>query len=198
MTNYFTGDWEQDSAIMYDILEQIEFYSGTERKNMIYVPQKIGGSMLYGVTWKKYLSPEKDREYDADTGLYKTKIYAEHPELKFVYKEFANYHFPEFEWSQVQMNKNFPCPPHFDSKNIGESVLCCFGEYKGGCTCLYDDDSKSIMKYDPRTSPLKFNGAKILHWVDSIRGKHTRYSLVFFNNNKLTLLKNIDDLSITS
>ena len=67
MTNYFTGDWEQDSAIMYDILEQIEFYSGTERKNMIYVPQKIGGSMLYGVTWKKYLSPEKDREYDVDT-----------------------------------------------------------------------------------------------------------------------------------
>ena len=176
----FNGEWYSDNLIMTSILDEINFYSGTERKLMLKVPEKEGGSMLYGTTWRGYLSPTKNRTLDEETGKYRTKVYDEHPELKEVFKEFATYHFPHFEYSQVQMNKNFCCPPHVDSKNIGESVLCCFGDYKGGETCLYINDK--IVKVNPNEEPQIFNGSKLLHWVQPYKG--TRYSLVFFNNQK--------------
>ena len=185
--NYFINDWDSDCAIMYDILETIPFYSGSERSKMLYVNSNIGGSMLYGVTWKSYLTPTLSREFDIETSLYKTKVYSEYPELKDVFREFADLYFPEFAWSQCQMNKSYPCPPHKDSKNIGNSCLVAFGNYKGGNTCLFKNDS--IIKIDARKQPTIFNGSEILHWVDPIKGNSTRYSLVFFNNNK-KLIKN--------
>jgi hypothetical protein len=181
--NYFTGDWFQDNLIMTDILDQIDFYSGSERKRMLRVPFKIGGSMLYGTTWKSYLSPTKKRTKDEETGLYKTKIYDLYPELKNIFKEFADYHLPTFNYTQVQMNKNFPCPPHIDSQNIGESILCCFGDYpeKEGKTCIWINNQ--ITRHDAREAPIRFNGSKLLHWVEPFyRG--TRYALVFFKNYK--------------
>ena len=180
MTTTFSGDWFADNAIMTSILDQIDFYSGTERKKMLKVSPKEGGSMLYGTTWKSYLSPTRSRTLDEDTGLYRTKVYDQHPELKNIFKEFADHHFPHFEYTQVQLNKNFRCPPHVDSKNIGESVLCCFGNFSGGETCLYINEK--IVKINAKEEPQIFNGSKILHWVDQYKG--TRYSLVFFNNRK--------------
>ena len=179
---YFTNDWDSDCAIMFDLLESIEFYSGSERNRMLYVSPKIGGSMLYGTTWKSYMSPDQMREYDEESGLYKTKIYRDNPELKEVFKEYASLYFPSFEWTQVQMNKNYPCPPHFDSKNVGTSCMVAFGDYKGGDTCLFDSEENKINKYDARERPMIFNGSKTLHWVEAIKGNKTRYSLVFFNN----------------
>lgn len=177
---YFIGDWISDNVIMTSILDEIDFYSGTERKLMLKVPEKEGGSMLFGTTWRGYLSPTKNRTKDEETGLYKTKVYDLHPELKDVFKEFADYHFPDFVYTQVQMNKNFNCPPHRDKKNIGESVLCCFGNFTGGETCLYIDEK--IVKINSQEQPQRFDGSKILHWVQQHKG--TRYSLVFFNNQK--------------
>ena len=167
---YFIGDWISDNVIMTSILDEIDFYSGTERKLMIKVPEKVGGSMLYGTTWRGYLSPTKNRTKDEETGLYKTKVYDLHPELKDVFKEFADYHFPDFVYTQI----------HKDKKNIGESVLCCFGNFTGGETCLYIDDK--IVKINSQEQPQRFDGSKILHWVEQYKG--TRYSLVFFNNQK--------------
>lgn len=187
MSNIFTGDWFGDCAIMTDYLDEVDYYSGTERKKMLKVPSKIGGSMLYGITWRGYLSPTKMRTKDEETGLYKTKVKDDYPELESIFKEFAFCHFPWFSWSQVQMNKNFPCPPHRDSKNIGESVLCCFGDFTGGMTGVNyakDTESPFITYYDASKSPVQFNGAKFLHWVEPFEG--TRYSLVFYNNYKLT------------
>ena len=80
------------------------------------------------------------------------------------------------------MNKNYPCPPHFDSKNVGTSCMVAFGDYKGGDTCLFDAEENKINKYDARERPMIFNGSKTLHWVEPIKGNKTRYSLVFFNN----------------
>jgi hypothetical protein len=178
---YFTGEWEADNVIMSEYLEEVEYYSGTERRQMLKVSPKEGGSMLYGTTWRgPYLSPTKQRTVDPETGLFKTKVWDDNPHLKAIFKEFATIYFPNFVYTQVQMNKNFPCPPHKDSMNIGESVLCCFGEYTGGATCLYMNDK--IVKLDPREKPELFNGSEVLHWVEQYRG--TRYSLVFFNNNK--------------
>jgi hypothetical protein len=182
----FIGEWFSDCAIMYSILENVKFYSGNERKEMLYVKAGEGGSMLYGTTWKGHLAwrdgKQIFREKEPDTpGQYKTKVYAEYPELKAIFKEFADYHFPDFVYHQVQMNKNFPCPPHFDSANRGESVLCVFGDFRDGETCLYNEETRLIEKYDARLKPLKFNGSKILHWVKPIRARGTRYSLVFFS-----------------
>tara|TARA_R110002073_G_scaffold150416_3_gene304543 strand:- start:542 stop:1084 length:543 start_codon:yes stop_codon:yes gene_type:complete len=177
---YFTGEWYADNVIMTSMLDEVDFYSGTERKQMLKVPFKEGGSMLYGTTWRGYLSPTKTRTKDPETGLYRTKVYDLHPELKDVFKEFADLYFPDFEYTQVQMNKNFPCPPHKDKKNIGKSVLCCFGNYTGGDTCLYIDDK--IVKINSQDKPQRFNGSKVLHWVEQYKG--TRYSLVFFINRK--------------
>ena len=175
---YFIGDWYSDSAIMRDFLDDIEFYSGTERRKMLIVPPSVGGSMLFGTTWRSYLSPTKNREFDDETGKYKTKVYAENPHLKGVFKEFSQLYFPDFSWEQIQLNKNFKCPPHKDKKNIGESVLCCFGDYTGGETFIEKEDGTVLV--DAREKPVIFNGAKYFHGVNDYEG--TRYSLVFFKN----------------
>ena len=182
--NVFTGDWFSDSAIMLEILNQITFYCGSDRKRMLYTKPN-SGSMLYGTTWRghlKYLPCGKQvlREKCPDSGMFKTKIYSQHPELKGILKEYSNLYFPDFEWNQVQLNKDFPCPPHLDSDNVGESVLVAFGNYLDGETCIWRDNK--IDKYDAREKPLRFNGSKLLHWVQPIRSVGTRYSVVFFNN----------------
>tara|TARA_R110001632_G_scaffold44657_1_gene113464 strand:+ start:316 stop:900 length:585 start_codon:yes stop_codon:yes gene_type:complete len=177
----FTGEKEADYFIMSDILDNIEFYSGTDRRKMMTKNNlkhpRDGGSMLYGYTWKSYMSPTKSRTKVCD-GVCKTKIMDAHPELQDIFKEYAQLYFPEFEYGQVQMNKNFPCPPHRDSANMGESVLCTFGDYIGGLTCI--DIDNTIIKKDTRGHPSKFDGSKYLHWVETFKG--TRYSLVFFHN----------------
>ena len=40
--NVFTGDWYADSAIMLEILDQITFYCGSDRKRMLYTPPGSG------------------------------------------------------------------------------------------------------------------------------------------------------------
>ena len=54
----FTGDIDSDCCILESYLQEIEFYSGTERRTGQFkgVKHKKGtGSMLYGITWKGYL-----------------------------------------------------------------------------------------------------------------------------------------------
>ena len=136
--------------------------------------------MLYGCTWKSYLSKDKKREYDEQTGLYKTKVYSENPELKDIFKEFSFLHFPDFEWTQVQMNLNWPCPPHRDSSNVSESILVALGDFTGGQTAVDYGVKRGIGRYDARLKPVKFDGANFLHWVEPYEGN--RYSLVFFKN----------------
>lgn len=182
----FNGNWKEDSIKMIQVLSKVNFYSGTERKKMLKVPKKQGGSMLYGLTWRGYLSPTKTRTKDPNTGLYFTKVVDDYPELKDIFKEFADYHLPDFNYTQTQMNKNFPCPPHFDSKNIGESVLCAFGDYPEGegKTAIKMDNGLTIFE-DAREKPVRFDGAKYEHWVLP-HTKGDRYSLVFFNNKLLS------------
>lgn len=179
---YFTGNIEKDNLIMTEILDKIDFYSGTDRKKMLNV-SKGNGSMLYGFTWRSWLSPNKSRTYHPMVGLYSTKCYDLYPHLKNVFKEYAEIYFPDFEFLNVQMNKNFPCPPHKDSTNIGASVLCGFGDYEGGLTGI--EFEKDVAEYfDIKKRHLRFNGADYTHWVSPIKSG-TRYSLVFFNNTSL-------------
>ncbi len=184
MTNYkyFSGIWEADNAIMADFLDDVEFYSGSERVKMYKMPKgEDGGSMLYGTTWKSYLSPTRNREKDLETGMSKTKVYSLYPELKEIFKEYASIWFNDFEWTQVQMNKNFRTPPHKDSKNIGESIIVGIGDYTGGELVIQDDKEKEI-EVNINLAPCIFNGSQLTHYTKDWVG--TRYSLVFFNNFK--------------
>ncbi len=178
----FVGIYDIDCEIMASELDKIDFYSGTERKKMLKNANikhpKDAGSMLYGTTWRGYLSPTKTRTRDEETGLYKTKVMDLHPELKEIFRTFADFHFPDFEWTQTQMNKNFKCPAHKDSTNIGESILCTMGDFTGGNTSIEFDDG--VECFSCKNKPLKFNGSLYTHWVEPWEG--TRYSLVFFNN----------------
>ena len=186
---YFTGKWEEDCLIMKMILDEVEFKSGTARRMMYAQKAGTGGSMLYGLTWKSYLSPTKNRTQSEYKGLFYTKPVDDHPELKIIFKQFRDLYFKDFDYTQVQMNKNFHCGPHKDSTNVGESILVGFGDFTGGLTYVnYDGDLKS---YNIKNNFVKFNGAKYEHWVSPFKG--TRYTLVFFDN-----LKNHKKIPFTS
>ena len=177
---YFINDWYSDLYILTNILDYLEFYSGTERRNMVKTP-KGNGSMLYGYTWKSYLSPTRNRTQSKYEKLYHTKIKDQEPELEIILKEFSDLYFPNFNYTQIQLNKNFPAPPHIDSKNVGESILVvCGSNLEGGTTGI--DFGNEIINIDASEEPLRFNGSKYTHWVNDWTG--TRYSLVFFNNLK--------------
>tara|TARA_R110000796_G_scaffold102722_1_gene211728 strand:- start:2657 stop:3244 length:588 start_codon:yes stop_codon:yes gene_type:complete len=183
MKNYFTGDWYSDLCMLECIVMNLEFYSGSERKYKCEGRHtKNMGSMLYGITWRQRASYQKQRELDSESGMYKTKIYEEEPELKAIFKEFSQLYFPEFDYLQIQMNKNFKILPHFDSKNAGISKLISFGDYVGGNTRVAYDDNKMV-DYDSRDCVVSFDGSKYKHWVQPFSG--TRYSLVFFSNSYL-------------
>ena len=96
---YFNSDKSTDDMVMFNILEGIDFYSGTERKKMLYVP-KGDGSMLWGNTWKGFLkrNPETGEKIfrpkdPQNPTRYLTKVKAENPELKQVFEEYSKKYF---------------------------------------------------------------------------------------------------------
>ena len=182
---YFSGDWEFDNKVMEGYLDKMVIVSGTARNQLCKMKPSEGGSALFGHTWRGYLSPTRNRtrSYLFKT-LYQTKLMDEHPEMIDVFKEFAHIYFPDFVYTQITINKNYPVGPHKDSSNTGESYLCCFGDYEGGETGVnFGVDNKyAPVKLNPRLKPVVFNGSKFTHWVEPFKGK--RYSLVFYNNIK--------------
>ena len=181
---YFNSDKYTDDLVMYNVLEGIDFYCGTERKKMLCV-SKGNGYMLWGNTWKVFLKrhPETGEKIFRPTDpqnpkRYLTKVKAENPELKQVFDEYSKKYFNGFDYAQVQMNKNYPCPKHTD-RNKGESVCVAFGDYDGGLLCIQKENG--VEKYDPREKPVQFDGYKYEHWVEPV-SNGTRYSLVFFTN----------------
>ena len=174
----FSGDIISDCAIMYSLLEEIPLVSGTNRRKLC--PQ--GASVLYGHSWKGYLKYDKDgnkvyrTKHPTLKGMYLTQLKAQHPYLEEYFQEFRDLHFPNFEFTQVMINKNFPVKKHKDSKNVGLSTLITFGDYQGGKTRVYTEDK--IIDYDSNCNPVQFNGSIYEHEVLPYTGE--RYALVFF------------------
>ena len=81
--------------------------------------------------------------------------------------------FPNFEFTSVQINKNFKCPKHFDGKNLGNSMIMALGNFTGG------DLFVSGKRVDIKYKPFIFNGSLEEHWTDDFEGD--RYSVVLFN-----------------
>jgi len=81
--------------------------------------------------------------------------------------------FPDFKFNGVMINKNWKCPPHYDNKNAGVSLICGLGNYTGGD--LFVEGKPIDIKY----KPYIFNGSLQEHWTDDFEGE--RYSVVLFN-----------------
>ena len=79
-----------------------------------------------------------------------------------------------FNWCSCYLNNNMICPPHYDSNNIGNSLLVSFGNYTG-CNIVIDK-----IKYNANYNPIIFNGSKLEHYnTDDLIG--TKYSLIYYN-----------------
>ena len=109
---FFTGDWENDLYILYAYIDCLEFYTGTESKKMNKGDKtKSSGRMLYGSTWKTYLTKDKDgnkvfRPPDPkNPKLALTKVKYQNPILEDVFKELSDLHFPDFVYDSVQLKK---------------------------------------------------------------------------------------------
>ena len=182
----------EDCEILKQALDKIKFYRGTERRTGAFKHAKCndkdGGSMLFGTTWKGFLKYDKDidgnkimvKRTPSDVkGLYYTKCRDLYPELGLVLQDFADKYLGDFEYTQCQLNKNFQSPPHFDSKNMGESYIVGLGDYTGGELIVYDKDGKNPVKKNIKNRFYKFNGSIYPHETAPFKGE--RYSLVFYS-----------------
>ncbi len=177
---FFTGNWEKDSIIMYGILDKVDFYKcGRTGPIMEGIP-KTGRSMMWGCSWRM---PCKRYTKLPGTNLHYTKCREMNPELEEVFKEYIHLYFNDFPYTQVQMNKNFPCPPHKDGTNVGKSILVGFGDYTGGEINIEMEDGL-ITKDIRKKFGMVFNGSAYTHYVSpfTLNNGSNRYSLVFFNS----------------
>jgi hypothetical protein len=79
-----------------------------------------------------------------------------------------------FEYSSVLVNNNTVCGKHFDSNNVGVSLIVSIGDYTG-CNLVIEG-----IEYDARYQPLIFNGAEHEHWnTDDLVGN--KYSIVYYH-----------------
>lgn len=185
----FIGDIDIDCRTLVEKLETLDFYRGTERRTGQFlgsICKKGGGSMLYGTTWKGFLkyNSEGEKVYrtKADKpGRYKTKCMDSYPELEDIFKRFTQLYIPDFYYTQIQLNKDFTSPPHYDSRNIAESIIIGLGDYKGGELNI-EKENGEIDTVDIKNTFYRFDGANNKHWTSTYEGK--RYSIVFFNNVK--------------
>ena len=187
MSNYFNGDFHADSFLMCDYLSQLELYTGNERSGQKFF-NKIQGSskpnsLKFGYCWRKRRG-DGEREYCPDKKMYKTKAMEDNPWLLDMFKEYSKNHFPEFEWTEIQIN-HMPTgcriKEHLDKINVGNSMLVSFGDYTGGTTYVKNKNDRNYEIHDCRLQPICFNGAERLHGVHTISNGE-RFSLVFYKN----------------
>ena len=184
----FTGDWMADNAIMLTILEELTLFTGNDRSGTKFFIKNGSKSIKpqsckYGTTFRSLIG-KKVRTYSKEDRGYLTKLREENPYLHDIFKEFSNHHFPDFSWTDITINY-MPCGAsmklHLDKVNVGDSVLCAFGNYDGGLTFVKEEKTKHYKLYDCREQWIKFNGAKRKHFVSTIT-QGERFSLVFYNS----------------
>lgn len=190
---FFTGDWDTDSKIMYNYLDKIKL-STKVRKNRnetIPINHYIGdnsGSSLWGLSWRWPCRNFTKVENVNHKGLYYTKCREENKHLYEIFKEYIGIYWKDIifnELTQVQLNKNFRIPPHKDAQNVGDSLLVGFGDYLGGEINIKKDNE--IITHDIRDKGIIFNGALYEHYVNdfTLLNNSNRYSMVIFNDKSL-------------
>jgi hypothetical protein len=78
-----------------------------------------------------------------------------------------------FPYSSILVNNNTVCGKHFDSNNVGNSLIVSIGDYTG-CKLVIEG-----VEYDAQYQPLIFNGSQHEHWnTDDLVGN--KYSIVYY------------------
>lgn len=97
-----------------------------------------------------------------------------YPEIEKILGEIVVDKFPDFKYTNVQINKNVKCDPHRDKKNIGDSVIFTVGDFKGG---RLGTEIGSLNIY---RNPIMFNGSEIEHWTEDYQGD--RYCVIYYTH----------------
>jgi hypothetical protein len=134
-----------------------------------------GQSNTLGIVSKRSLTPDLSR------------ITWGHPYLFFLLMQFAEKHVsPHITFTSIQVNHNYPCKPHKDVGNTGDSFIIAFGDYSGGELCIEN------VNYDIRNRGLLFNGSEQTHWTKDWVGN--RFSIVFHTiNPRFPMVRDISD-----
>jgi len=191
MAEYFSGKYlSVDCSVLYFILnnELRGSPTGTRRRQMYekgYDEKQAKGSYsitIGHVAYDHYLPSIRKRQPSTIyKKMWKTKLYEENPEIMRILQDFGRLYFPEYEFTDAQINYNWGAPPHKDKGNYGDSIIIGLGNYSGGELCLQNDNDE-FDNHDIHYRLLKFNGAKYTHYVLPYSGD--RMSVVFYNINK--------------
>lgn len=94
---------------------------------------------------------------------------------------FARKSNPDFEFTSIQVNKNYASRPHVDKNNLGESLIIGLGDYTGGDVWVHDEGTVAFELKEDISCMYHYEAGATYHgsWMD-IRGKWTH-----FNGNRL-------------
>jgi len=154
-----------------DIVDIEDLYESLEKT---YIPMMTTrprrGFCVHRAVCMGIVKPRMEREYKL------SRFSKKHPDIHLKVWELGKKIVP-FEFNAVHLNKNVVCPPHYDSRNVGQSVIISFGDYEG-CKLVIND-----VEYNAHHSPLMFDGSLMEHYNTPLVSG-TKYSLVFYQNKK--------------
>jgi hypothetical protein len=145
-----------------DYLSKIKFEKNHNRKNCMMDPHKGECTLTFGQVRRPFHS-----------GIHDSVWNNRHPDVFQYLKDLIHYLDPSFQYTSIQVNKNFQCAPHLDKNNVGDSVILACGLFTGGELNIDGE------KIDIKAKPLRFNGSKFIHWTMPFEGE--RYSIVWFS-----------------
>lgn len=124
-----------------------------------------GRSQVFGVVNRRCLPADYSRWSWKRPYLYKLLL------------DFAEKYVP-IPFTSITVNQSYPCAPHKDKNNIGESFLVAFGNFFGGQLKIHEGELEGM--HDINCKPIIADFSKITHSVLPFQGE--RFSLVFYTN----------------
>ena len=125
----------------------------------------IGRSQVFGVVNRRCLPADYSRWCWRRPYLYRLLL------------DFAAKHV-KIPFTSITVNQSYPCAPHRDKNNIGESFLVAFGSYTGGELKIHEGELEG--DHTICRKPIVADFSKITHSVLPFEGE--RFSLVFYTN----------------
>ena len=84
---------------------------------------------------------------------------------------------PEFTFTSVQVNRNFPGKAHIDKNDVSYQYALSLGSFTGGRLFSATDDPCVVVAHNTHSRLTKVDG-RHPHWVEPYEG--TRYSLIMY------------------
>lgn len=124
-----------------------------------------GRSQVFGVVNRRCLPADYSRWSWKRPYLYKLLL------------DFAQ-KYVSIPFTSITVNQSYPCAPHKDKNNVGDSFLIAFGDYYGGELKIHEGELEG--DHNIFRKPIVADFSKITHSVLPFVGE--RFSLVFYTN----------------